>query len=293
MTMITERCDHNRFASQLAERITSPVALRPAAVVPAAGRAVSRTDNQPPAVIEGEATVVKTTIDHGREAFAELAAYLKETPVITCQAEARQGSGFLERTRIAIAEMEAERTAKVKPLNDEVGRINAAYRAVRDPLETALKALRARLTGFAAAEEAKRIAEANRLREEAEARERAAREAEAAERQAMEDAEAGECTDVGAAIEQADAAFDDFARANRAAARAERAVPVRFSSVTGGRAQAMRTVEVLKIEDAVKAIRVMGLTEKIAAAILSSARDYRKEFDELPEGVIATFERSI
>ena len=46
-------------------------------------------------------------------------------------------------------------------------------------------------------------------------------------------------------------------------------------------------------EDVAKAIKVMGLTPKITEAILSSARDYRKEFEELPAGINATFERSL
>ena len=55
----------------------------------------------------------------------------------------------------------------------------------------------------------------------------------------------------------------------------------------------MRTVEVLAIENAELAIRAMGLTDKIRDAILSSARDYRREHEELPAGINATFERSL
>ena len=96
---------------------------------------------------------------------------------------------------------------------------------------------------------------------------------------------------IGAAIEEADQAFDDFRRADNAAARAEREVPVRFGSVTGGRAQTMRNHETLSVTDWMHAITVMGLTSKIEEALLSSARDYRKEHGELPAGIASNTER--
>lgn len=254
----------------------------PANILPASDRAVSRRDNNPPSVV-----------DHAREAFAELSAYLKDNPVIQQREQALLGSGYIERTRVALTAMEAERVEKVKPLNETLSVINAAYRGVRDPLETALKTLRGRLSNYANAVEAARIAEAEKLRLEAVERERIAREAEEAERAAIEDADAGECTDVGGAIKQADTAFADYSRANRQATIAERNVPVRFSSALGNRSLSMRTVEVLVIEDIARAIQVMGITDKIKDAVLSSARDFRKEFEELPAGIKATTERSI
>lgn len=250
--------------------------------IPAAGRAVARSDNNPPG-----------PLIHGQNAMVELSAFLRENPVIQTQDQAKQGSAYIERTRVSLNEMETERKEKVAPLNEHLGIINAAYRNVREPLESALKVLRARLTSYASAIEAARIAEAEKLRKEAEAKEAAARAAERAEQDAIACADVGELSDVGAAIEQADHAFSDFKRADRQAAIAERSVPVRFNSVMGGRTQAMRTVEVLVIDDIAQAIKVMGITEKIAMAVLSSARDFRKEFDELPAGVRATFERSL
>ena len=55
----------------------------------------------------------------------------------------------------------------------------------------------------------------------------------------------------------------------------------------------MRTVEVLVIDDVAKAIKILGLTDKIRDAVLSSARDFRKNFDELPDGVRSTWERQL
>jgi DNA repair exonuclease SbcCD ATPase subunit len=273
-----DRTNHNRLAAQYARRIASI----DDDTLPASDRVVTRGDNNPPG-----------TIDRAREAFGELSDFLKDHPVIQAAPAAKLGSGYIERTRVALSEMESERAAKVKPLNDQLSAINGSYRAVRDPLETALKTLRKRLTDYANAIEEARIAEAERLRKEAEERERLAREAEAAEQDAIACADVGECTDVGAAIEQADQAFADYRRADKQAAIAERNVPVRFASAVGGRAQSMRTVEVLVVENVELAIKVLGITDKIRDAILSSARDYRKAFDELPNGIKATFERSM
>ena len=120
-----------------------------------------------------------------------------------------------------------------------------------------------------------------------------AREAEAREKEAIEGAAVGEVTDVGGFIVEADAAFNQFQKADRAVAIAERDVPVRISSMMGGRALSMRTTEILLLDDPIKAIRAIGITEKIRDAILSSARDYRKLKGELPKGVSATHERKI
>ena len=229
----------------------------------------------------------------GREAMTELSAWLTEHPVVQTRAEAKEGGAYVERTRIALNEMETERTVKVAPLNKQLGTINGAYRAVREPLEKTLKELRRRLTDFASAEEARRIAELRRLEADRDEAERIARAAEAKEQNAIAAVDVGECANVGAAINEADAAFKDFDKLVSATAVAERNVPVRIGSVMGNRALSMRTIEVLVIEDAAKAIKAMGLTEKIQQAILSSARDFRKAHDELPTGIGITYERSL
>ena len=234
-----------------------------------------------------------STVDRAKEAFAELGEWLKDRPVIQSAEDAKHGAAFIERTRVALSEMETERQGKVKPLNEQLSEINSGYRVARDPLENLLKTLRKRLTDYANAVEAARIVEANRLREEAEAKEAAARAAEAAEKEALADAEQGICTDIGGAVAEADQAFADFQRAGRKAAVAERSVPVRFSSVMGGRTQTMRTTEVLTVTDAFTALKAMGLTEELKDAFLSAARKYRKAYDELPAGITSTFERSL
>lgn len=283
---VVDRTNHNRFAEQLSARMAPTVIVTPVTpvdAIPATDRVVTRSDNEP------------DRLAFAVEAYDELRAYLKATPVVTSQAEAKFGAAVNERTLIALNEARAERETKTRPFRDKLNAIFEAYGLVKDKgtMETARGELRKRLTKYAADIEAKRIAEVERLRKEAEDAERLARQAEAAEQEAIDDADQGVESDVGEAIQQADQAFSTFRRADKQAAIAARNVPVRFSSVTGGRSMGMRNVEVLVIEDVAKAIKIMGLTPKIRDAILSSARDYRKEFDELPNGIKATFERSL
>jgi hypothetical protein len=229
------------------------------------------------------------------EAYGELSAWLKTTPAITTQAEAQAGAAVNERTLVALNEARAERETKTRPFRDRLNAIFDAYALVKDKgtLETARAELRKRLTKYANDLEAKRLAEVERLRAEAEEKERLAREAEAAEREAIDDAEQGVESDVGEAILEADQAFTDYRRADKQVAIAAKNVPVRFASVLGGKSRGMRTVEVLTVENFEQAIRIMGLTPKITEAILGSARDYKKEFGEYPAGINATFERSL
>lgn len=276
--MLLDRTDHNRFAGQLSRRLTPAPEPVPTA------RTIDAGHNNPPSRLE-----------YAADAFTELSAFLKDKPVIQSEHEARAGVALKERTLVAIKEARNERETKTSPLRERLNAIFSAYELVKDkgPLETAYGILRKRLTTYATAIEDARIAEANRLRLEAEERERIAREAEAAEAAAIAGADVGECTDVGAAIEQADVAFSSFRRADKQAAIAEKNVPVRFASALGGRSQAMRNVEVLMLDNIDAAIKVLGITDKIRDAVLSSARDFRKEFDELPAGIIATYERSL
>lgn len=251
-------------------------------LAPAADRHVTRTDNHPPG-----------PLDSGKEAMAELSAFLKDHPVIGSHAEAKQGGACVERTRIAINEIETTRDKQVRPLNVQVAKINADFKVVRDPLERGLKRLKQILTDFARAEENKRAAEAERLRLEADAAREVAFAAERAEQDSIARADVGECTDVGGAIAAADQAFNTFSRADRAAVVAERNTALRIGSVMGNRSIAMRSVEVLIVTDAAAAIKAMGLTDKIRDAILSSARDFRKAHGELPKGIASDYQRSL
>lgn len=238
--------------------------------------------NQPPGPIE-----------QARESLNELGTWMLENPVIQSATDAKNGGGYVERTRLTLAELEAERTVKVGPLNKELSAINSAYRTVREPLEGALKELRRRLTKYASDLEAERAKEALRLREEAEAKEAAARAAEAAEQNAIACADVGECTDVAGAIAEADAKFSEFKKADHAAAVAARDVPARIGSVMGGRSLAMRTTRKLVVDDAAKAVTAIGLTDKLRTAIVQCAKDFEQAHGELPAGVSETWERTM
>lgn len=233
-------------------------------------------------------------IDSAKEAMAELGEYLKENPVVQSHAEAKQAGGWIERTRIALKTMEDERVELVAPLNEKLSTINGAYRVVRDPLTKLYDLLRARVTAYTRAEEAKRAAEAERLRQEAAEKERLAREAEANEAAAIAGAEVGELTDVGVATIEADAAFLDYSRTNREAQRAERNVNVRIGSVMGGRSLAARTETVLTIDDPQVLLTALGfLSERTADSLKTDARAFFKETGEWPDGITATKQRSI
>lgn len=230
-------------------------------------------------------------IDTARGVYATLANFLRDTPVIQSHDEAKKGANLIEQARATLGEMEDERKAFVKPLNDEVKVINDQYRTPRESVEAIAAELKHRLTVFANAEEAKRIAEAEAKRIAAEEAERLAREAEAREREAKEDVDVGVVgIPVAAAIIEADRAFDTFKRADREAARAEKQVPVRLNGGFG-RAVSMRSKETLVLNDAFAAITATGLTEAITDAIITSARTYRKLKGNLPAGVSAVTER--
>ncbi len=247
---------------------------------PAADRPVSRTDNLAPG-----------PIDSAKEALSELNGYLRETPVIQTPKDAKEAGGWLERSRIAIKQLEDERGEKVSPLNTQLKRVNDLYRAVRDPLEKVTNELRRRLTAYTNAEEIKRRAEAERLRREAETAAEEARLASRAADDAVAGVDVGECTDAGGAIADADAAIRQAGIAERTALRAERESTARIPSIMGGRTLAPRTQTVLtvaSVNDACKAIRMIGLAPELEQCICMLARRYEKQFDEYPDGITVT-----
>lgn len=243
-------------------------------------------------------------LSSAHDAMTELSAWLAEHPVIQSPSDAKEGGAYVERTRIALSEARAERDTRTRPHNDALKDIRAEYDLVREKtktnaggaLETAYGELKRRLTDYAQAVEAARIAEAERLRAEAAAKEAQARQAEKAEQDAIAAADVGECSDVGAAIVAADSAFATFKKADRAAVIAERAVPVRIGSIMGNASLSMRTTRKLIVAsaaDACAAINAIGLTERVASAIVMDARLYEDAYGELPPGVTETWERGL
>lgn len=232
-------------------------------------------------------------IEETRDAMADLSRFLTETPVVQTVEQAKEGALYVERSRRTLQDMEAARKREIAPINEQVRTLNESYRVVREPMERVLNELRRRLTDYTAREEAKRIHEAEEKRKAAELAEMNARLAEQRERDTKENATFGEVTNVAEAVIAADAAFSSFKRADRAAAVAERDVTVRLPSQLGGRALSMRQKETLVLDNAIAAIEAMGVTEKITDAILTAARDYRKQHGSLPAGVSSVITREI
>lgn len=237
--------------------------------------------NQPPSRIE-----------FARDLAGDMNKWLSDNPVIQSEDQAREAKAIRDRAVNAVKDMEDEREAKVKPLNEQVKGINEEYRPHRDTLKSVLVELLARLTAYSLHEEQKRIKAADEARKRAAEAEQRAREAEDRERLAKEEASAGVVTDIAGSTREADEAFDLYKRASREAARAERETKVR---VAGGfqRALGLRDKEVLIITDPIAALNEMGMTDKVEAAILSSAREYRRITGDLPLGIIAKTERSL
>lgn len=232
-------------------------------------------------------------IEIARDAMDDLNKFLTDTPVIENEEQVKVGTLFVERVRKTLADLDDARKAEVRPHNDEVKAINHVYGNASRPLNTLLNELKFRLTDYAGREEALRIREADEARKAADALEMEARTAEAREQEAKQNATQGEVTDVAAAVIEADQRFQEFQRADRAAAIAERNVPVKLASQLGGKALGLRTKETLVLDDAYAAIREMGVTEKIRDAVLSAARDYRRLHEKLPAGISTTTTRSI
>jgi multidrug efflux pump subunit AcrA (membrane-fusion protein) len=244
--------------------------------------------NRPPSALE----LAKPTIE-------ELGTFLKDFPVVTNDAEAREAKVILDRTVLAFKGIEDERKAKVAPLNAELAAINGEYHRWHNAggkpgtWDTLLKELRIRLTKFAQAEEAKRQTAAEAARAAAAEAERKAREAEQREREAAAEAAQGVCdVDFAAVTQEADQAFAQFQRADRIAQRAERDMTVRIGGGFG-RVSTLRTVEALIITDAHALLEDVGVTEDVAAALIKAARAYRKENHELPRGIAIEVDRRI
>lgn len=245
--------------------------------------------NNPPGPIEMAESIMQVLSD-----------WMADHPVIQTEEEARAAKPLIDRAKAAMDELEFERDGKVRPLNDKVAEINAEYKAVHnsDPKKPGtfnkiFNELKLRVADYLRKEEQKRLAaaaEARRIQEEAELQ---AREAEKREREALENASAGEVgVDVAAVTKEADAAFETFERQSRFADRAEKDTRVKIG---GGFAASvgLRNAEILQVDDALKAIVIIGTTERIRDAILTEARAYRKANGRLPEGVSATTERKL
>lgn len=233
-------------------------------------------------------------IDDSRPAYKLLAQFLKDTPIVETEADAIAANEKLTVGKTMVKSLTDAQSAEADPLYSQWKAARSKYQTAIDSMTKIVGEVSSRLRQYMLAEEARRQREADEKRRLAEEAERAAREAERLEAEARDNASVGEVgVDVAAAIEQADTAFDAFKKIEREAAIAEKDSTVRFKSRFAAKATTLRTAKTLVLTDAAKAFAVMGVTEKIKEAILSSARDYRKEHNSLPDGITETEERTI
>lgn len=227
------------------------------------------------------------------ETAQSLSNWAAENPVIENEDKAREIKLFIDRGKLCIDDLEAERKKKNKPLEDEVKATNDHYRGPRETLASVTAILVARLSTFLKAETARREKIATEAAEKLREAERIAREAEQKEQEALKNAEAGELgINVVSVTKEADSRFTDFKAAERAANLAAKEAKVKIG---GGftRSIGLRTKEELLVVDAAQAISDIGMTPEINEAILRGARAYRRLHGELPTGVTSTTEKGL
>jgi len=251
--------------------------------------------NQPPSAIE-----------LARPTFDELGKLLADNPVITSEDEARAAKAILDRTGLAFKDMEAERSAKVGPLNEKVKVINADYHRLHNAdkkrpglWDKLVGQLWTRMSAYALELERQRQAAARAAREAADEQARLAHEAEQREIEAATDAASGVCdVDIAGATEAANEAFSDYRLLDFKAERLEAsALKVRLTGGIGN-AVSLKDHETLHVTDWKVAIEEMGehdgeLPASIAEAILTAARAHRKAYGKLPAGISQLFERRL
>ncbi len=238
--------------------------------------------NNPPGMIEAI-----------NDTASDLNEWMKENPVIQSEEAAREAKLLLDRARLCVKDMEDERDGKVRPLNEQVKKINETYRGPRELMEVVGRELGNRLAAFIRSEEKKREEAAQEAQKRAAEAERIAREAERLEREAIGSADSGELgVDVKAAVVAADDSFKDFQRAAREAALAERETRVKVGGGFG-RALGLRTQKTLLVLDCVKAVTELGMTGPIEEAVIKSARAFHKLHRRYPQGVVVDEERGL
>jgi hypothetical protein len=230
-------------------------------------------------------------IDAAKSTLADLILFAKENPAVTGEENARAANLQVSRGKLVLKDLDGERDARVRPLNQVVKEINAEYKAASGPLATAVEAIEKTLKDYLREEERKRAKEAEEKRRAAEEARLAAIRAEEKEREALADAAVGDldASRVEATIE-ADAAFSRFERAQRDADRADRDKVARAGGGFG-RAASLRTVERLDIVDIATAAVALASDAEFLDAIRSAARRFRKDWGSLPAGVVSVQER--
>lgn len=242
-----------------------------------------------------------TPIDWARETIADLSKWMADHPTVQTEEDARAAKLLTDRADSALDAVEAERDSKVRPLNTQVGEINAEYKALHNAdgkksgkwglFDKVFNELKLRLATYLQAEEDKRQAIAAEAERVAKVALDAARDAEAKEREAIENARVGEIgADIFALGAEADTAFKTFEHAAKAAEVAQIDTRVKvgggFSKPIG-----LRNSKVLVLTDLAAAIAEIGPTAGITEAVLTAARAYKKLRGKYPKGVHEENER--
>jgi hypothetical protein len=227
------------------------------------------------------------------EVAGSISLYMAEHPVVEDEAAARDCKMQIDRAKLCVRDLETERDGKVRPLNDKVAYINDTYRRPRRVLSDLLDEMLLRLQIFVKAEEFRRQAIAMQLAAEAAEAALHAREMERIEREKLDDASKGEIgIDVAEVTEDADIAFEEYEKAERAAIRAERQTHVKIGGGLGNRI-GLKNKETLILTDFYSALCDMGVSPEVKEAILKSARAYRKVHQRLPRGVTSEVEKEL
>lgn len=245
-------------------------------------------------------TIQINPIERARSTTADLSLWMRDNPVIQTPTQATEAKRLIDLAKIAFDEMEAERVKLVDPLNKQVKEINARYKPLHNTdskspgtLDKIVIEAKARGTAYLTALERERMRLAEEAAQVAAEAEKRAREAEDREREARENASLGEAgIDMAEITAQADAAFAEFERSSRFAARAERDTKVKLTGGIGNN-MGLRQHETLTVTDWKAAIEDIGMTPEIEEAILKGARAYRSENHELPSGVTSDIARRL
>lgn len=217
-----------------------------------------------------------------------LGAWLKDHPVVDGEEVARSGKLLLDRAKLCMKDIEDERKGRTGPLRLEIDLINDEYRTPKSILDSVRDELEERIRAWIKKEEEKRIQAAQEAQKRLNEAEKIARETAEREQEARSDAEVGVEVDIEAVARDSDTANQALARAERFAARAEVDTNVRLG---GGFARAITSKAIhasektLVVTDPGQAVQEMGWSERILDAILSDARQYRRQFGRWPNGI--------
>lgn len=230
---------------------------------------------------------------------AMLVAWLDEHPVVLTQEDANDAGAAIDRAKRTLADLEADRDAAVRPLNERVKAINAGFREARELVERLVDEVDKTVKAWIRTEEDRKRREAEEARARAAEIERIAREKMEAEEAARADAAVGVLdAGIAEAIIATDAALAEAARAKRDADRAERDAKVRVSGGIG-RAMSLRTKRTLRIASLGALLKALTIPEETRDALLAAClkvltpaiKGFRAQHGRLPDGVVEDEER--